>query len=1507
MRNTYLVKPSSLRVLNSDTTYEGVRSLRTDSVPPYGVTLVSTGTRLNEAETSLQLRYGTGKPGGEHDFMVRPNDLMPRRLQGGFRFLAAYDSSVGEPTTNAQARSWWGQSDKGIKDYYKLDIEGVAESTSRNWRLFSYRGDLYGVTDYGGQDAAGNYRIVTQILRFNETDNKFYVVKRFFEDPVDKPILGRGVTGGTRDVLSPNVQMGSPDVVVYNDEVLVFWRVSDTGEGLNRIVGYSASGDLSAWAKITDFVIEDSLGSDYAEAGNLAIPVAAQKNFRLRVAEGNGVIMIGYFGVVEYDGTHGQADAAEFRTFTSFDGGSTFISNQGQMTGVIALDPQTVVTGRGSQSLHPYFVAKLDRSSVDSTNLYSDMNTRFALYFDEDMGSFVIIKGGDPNPKNTGSNGPLIGGSFLMAIKTVDGSFSDWEPCLQLEMEGPITGLNLGSDPTSFTLEVFNEGLYIYDVDVVPDAGSHTILLAVRSRSILSGVADCGVAIGEFKFVDKRRMVPGSYRKLFAYGTQTHPEFAFVCSPFDVTTSGLVSPGHRQNVEPTLARPAFRYWVDLGACRWRNQIAVTARPLSEAYNTFFAVCAPWSNMGEHVGYQLSYCRWHEAPWNSWYFTKVSTGTGSVTWTGVTGWTSCYAADSSHTAYINGYDSGVLSNPPWVRDGEDDYPGLKCKFTFKWDKNAGHLDTDWVEMMRMGRNNEDFDRGHEIRVRILGGGDIEVREGDNTLIETLSVNLDLTKAWDVVFKIGPTPYNGNSRLTFWYRENGTQQWYTAGLQPLILSAPSVLPKLRVGYLGASVSLDTAINIGDVFCGSSTKAYGHVFTRNRNRTQSGTIEGMDRHQSVSKGYLNEPYTANAVQLYGNNVELMDGSVLQLTGAGGAKDYGVDYTYGKSLTRNSSENTINGLSGSVWDFSDVHDFLDNRTDVVYENLNQEKVDSLTLVNMVGVTSIIVAGGTWDEVTNDWVSTPVEYLYEVPYELLNVDSVDGNIIFLSDIDKYSTSELIGYSITVHDGADFTDSIVITDNYDGVVVCATAVPTDLNDEWRLMSPSATFDLDASIGDGSSHFGVTFEAAVNIDRLQIGEVVFGTALDVSDWVDSDGFKRELGSSFRGAVSSRGFMHLPMSQYGAVKESVNLNFGGLTRTSDASERVIRMFNELYEYEAPFPLVMEKETGEIVTRLATVDSQVSQNSGGFTKEISVKLDLQNWRVRTVSDFDAEAPVVTAWGVNDSNPTSGTSVDFYVTASDPQGETLTYDWEWGDQTANGTAASESHSYSSDGEYLATVTVTNTSGKSTTRSMNIFVHAYDVASYDLTVDDDTPALGAQIQLTLQALDENGVDITTDNSTTVMWFLQEGFRDPVTLEYDTATGLVTVTHPDHGIPNFSEVLIEAEDAAWEPGSLERVVTVVDSDSYTYSKANFPTQYSDPGQVYSHIINVNHGFDASNDGTYSPMNLGQTGNNLLVGEHVQQLSSGATVQRFISARTGTFHIYAIDSRGKSASQRITVS
>lgn len=83
-----------------------------------------------------------------------------------------------------------------------------------------------------------------------------------------------------------------------------------------------------------------------------------------------------------------------------------------------------------------------------------------------------------------------------------------------------------------------------------------------------------------------------------------------------------------------------------------------------------------------------------------------------------------------------------------------------------------------------------------------------------------------------------------------------------------------------------------------------------------------------------------------------------------------------------------------------------------------------------------------------------------------------------------------------------------------------------------------------------------------------------------------------------------------------------------------------------------------------------------------------------------------ITSAANASNTNPAAKVSVAFTVAATDSNGDTLTYTWDFGDG-ASGTGASVNHAYSTDGNYTATVTISDGKGGTNSSAVNITVGA--------------------------------------------------------------------------------------------------------------------------------------------------------------------------------------------------------
>jgi len=153
-------------------------------------------------------------------------------------------------------------------------------------------------------------------------------------------------------------------------------------------------------------------------------------------------------------------------------------------------------------------------------------------------------------------------------------------------------------------------------------------------------------------------------------------------------------------------------------------------------------------------------------------------------------------------------------------------------------------------------------------------------------------------------------------------------------------------------------------------------------------------------------------------------------------------------------------------------------------------------------------------------------------------------------------------------------------------------------------------------------------------------------------------------------------------------------------------------------------------------------------------------------------------------------GTTVTFDTTSTDPDGDTISYAWEFGD---GGTASTQeaTHSYSSLGTFAVNVTAFDGKGGTASNSTTITVRNRAPGQITLTFDPASPEVGKNVTMTATATDADG------DALTFTWKFGDG---------TTATG-TTVHHAYASAGDFT-VNVTVSDGHGGNSWIERTIAV---------------------------------------------------------------------------------------------------
>src|SRR3989344_3249646 len=184
--------------------------------------------------------------------------------------------------------------------------------------------------------------------------------------------------------------------------------------------------------------------------------------------------------------------------------------------------------------------------------------------------------------------------------------------------------------------------------------------------------------------------------------------------------------------------------------------------------------------------------------------------------------------------------------------------------------------------------------------------------------------------------------------------------------------------------------------------------------------------------------------------------------------------------------------------------------------------------------------------------------------------------------------------------------------------------------------------------------------------------------------------------------------------------------------------------------------------------------------------------------------QPPVISNVGATPLAGPSPLSVDFSVTATDPEVSLLTYSWTFGDGGTS-TEQNPTHVYTQNGQYSARVTVSDDTNQTLSNLLTIVVGTPPVATIDTPLINSTFRAGDVINYSGSATDPDGT-LTAANYSWRINLIHDSHTHPEQGPIDGVTsGNFTVPTSGHGLNNTT--------------SFQFVLTVTDADGLEDSKA----------------------------------------------------------------------------------------
>ena len=612
---------------------------------------------------------------------------------------------------------------------------------------------------------------------------------------------------------------------------------------------------------------------------------------------------------------------------------------------------------------------------------------------------------------------------------------------------------------------------------------------------------------------------------------------------------------------------------------------------------------------------------------------------------------------------------------------------------------------------------------------------------------------------------------------------------------------------------TVTLDFGDNSEPIAVNSEELPVTHTYTDNGNYTATLTVtdeDGAATNQTIDVTINN---TAPVITSVTGDTEINEGEVATFNAI--ASDSGNDtLTYTWDFGDGTSQLSVNSNQLPV-----THTYADDGDYTVTLTVTDEEGESVssTLDVTVNNTAPAIA-----EITGE---TNISEGTEVTYTAIASDRGNDTLTYSWDFGDGNTASGQDVTHTFADNGNYTITLTVTDDDNASstqtldVTVNNVAPTidEIIGETNILEGIEVSYTAIASDSGNDTLTYTWDFGDGSESIE-GENVAHTFIDNGNYTvtltvsDDDGAATT--STLDVTVNNVAPTILEIIGSTEVEEGESINYSATATDSR---------NDTLTYSWDFGDGSEIQQGADVTHTFT-------DNGNYTVALTVTDDDGAATTSTLSVVvNNVAPVITEI-IGDTEVSEGEEINYLAIASDGGDDTLTYTWDFGDGSESIEGENVTHTFTDNGNYTITLTVTDDDGAATSSTLDVTVN--NVAPIITEITGDTEVNEGQ-EVTYSAIAGDDGDDTLNYS----WNFGDGsevvegidvthtFTDngnyTVTLTVSDDDGAVTTKTKEIIVSNLAPVITEiiGETSVLEGEEISYSAIASDSgnDTLTYS------------------------------------------------------------------------------------------